>query len=108
MKQPAADWGNRRQVVSRGPGLPVVIRDRGRDGRSGGRGRRGRESEDGAGHECADRTNREDGWCEDFSPNSHDYLHAFAEVNCLRPGIGGPTEKLIRLCDSPVFGSYIS
>ena len=36
----------------------------------------GRESEDGTGHQRADRSNGEEGGSEDVSPNAHDYLHA--------------------------------
>ena len=90
------------QTCPRSPVEPdhVGLR-RDRDARTRRRGR-GRECEDGASHERADRANREDGWCDDVSPNAHDCLHALTEVICLDPGIGGPFE---RLCPFFLFAS---
>ena len=71
--------------------------------------RRGCERKDGARHERADGANRENGGSEDVSPNAHDCLHAFTEVNCLDPGSGGPARtSLFVFFHSPVFGDYIS
>jgi hypothetical protein len=69
--------------------------------RGGGRRRSGAEGEDGASHEGTDRTDGQDCGCDDVTPNSHVYLHAFTEVKCLDPGFGGPTDLLVR---QPVFG----
>jgi hypothetical protein len=57
----------------------------------------GREGEDWAGHECADGANREDGGSEDVSPNAHDYLHAFAEVDAATCAFGGPAGNAARV-----------
>ena len=54
----------------------------------------GGESEDGTGHERANGCDREDSGSEDVSPNAHDCLHAFSEVNCPDPGSGGPLTSL--------------
>jgi hypothetical protein len=55
-----------------------------------GRGSGDRKGWDGTRHKRADSANREDGGSEDVTPNAHDCLHAFTEVNCLDPGSGGP------------------
>lgn len=80
---------DRRRAVGGLPTSPVEDHNIGSctDGNRGASRRRsGRKREDGARHKRADGANREDGRSEDVSPNSHDCLHAFTEVNCLDPG----------------------
>jgi hypothetical protein len=42
-----------------------------------------REGDDRADHEGAGRADRQDGWGEDGTPNSHDDLHASTEAGSL-------------------------
>jgi hypothetical protein len=83
-RQTARRWrGNPRRAVDRAPYLRVHAdggRRSGDSNRRGGGSSGGREGEDGARDERADGANRENGRCEDVSPNAHVYLHAFTEV----------------------------
>lgn len=68
-------------------------------------GRRGaREGEDRARHEGAGGADRQHGWGEDGTPNSHDDLHASTEADSLRAGPGGHARHGGPCRSSPVFG----
>ena len=74
-----------------------------RDRRNGRRGASGK-GEDWAGHERADRAKREDGGCENVTPNAHDYLHALTEVSAYDLASAARSDVTVQSFCSPVFG----